>query len=158
LLPQAGQVFHNYYRLTGQADRIRDLYARLDQHEKSRAAYQLERSNVTVDDTLIPHGLSAPELDALLRTLLANPDIITADLGRKELKLFVQQRLYLLCIRTRPGWHHLPHKHRDQTTINGLVKSVHLPGRVLIFAPSGSFRVIARKLSQVPGARILSRR
>ena len=83
---------------------------------------------------------------------------IAADLGRKELRHFVRQKLYLLCIRLRPQWHRLPNASREQATVNRLVKAVRLPGRVLIFAPSGSFRAVARKLGKLPGARILSRR
>jgi Zn-dependent protease with chaperone function len=157
LLPQATNYFHGYYRQTGQSDRIRELYARLDRHEKATAASQQERSNVTAADNLIPHGLSEAELATLLQTLKADPDLIVADLGRKELRYFVRQKLFLLCVRIRPAWHRLPDGSREQAAVNRLVKTVRLPGRVLIIAPSGSFRGVARKLRQVPGARILSR-
>jgi Zn-dependent protease with chaperone function len=158
LLPQAADCFHRYYRMTGQSGRIRELYARMDRHEKSIVASRLERSNATAADKFIPHDLSEAELTTLRETLAAEPDLIAADLGRKELRHFVRQKLYLLCIHLRPRWHRLPNASREQTIINRLVKAVRLPGRVLIFARSGSFRAVARKLGRIPGARILSRR
>src|SRR6266581_564210 len=158
LLPQAADCFHRYYRMTGQSERIRELHARMDRYEKSIVASRLERSNATAADELIPHDLSEAELTTLWQTLATEPHLIAADLGRKELRHFVRQKLYLLCIRLRPQWHRLPNASREQATVNRLVKAVRLPGRVLIFAPSGSFRAVARKLGRIPGARILSRR
>ena len=38
LLPQAANSLHAHYRLAGQSDRIRELYARLDRHEQSLRA------------------------------------------------------------------------------------------------------------------------
>lgn len=157
LLPKAMPVLHAYYQSTGQADRIRELYVRMDRHDKAAAASREERSNVTAADTFIPHELSGPEIASLHEMLAADSDVIAAYLGRKELKHFARQKLFLLCIRIRPAWHRMPDGDREQKTINRLVKAVRLPGRVLIFAPSGNFRAVARKLSKVPGARIFTR-
>jgi Zn-dependent protease with chaperone function len=157
LLPQASDAFHNYYRQSGQSERLREFYARLDRHEKAIAASRAERSNITAADTFIPHDLSQAELTALRETLAANPEIIAADLGRKELRHFARQKLFLLCIRIRPAWHRMPSGSRQQEVVNQLVKQARLPGRVLIFAPSGNFRRIARKLATVSGARVFSR-
>lgn len=157
LLPKAMPALHAYYQSTGQADRIRELYVRMDRYEKCAAASREERSNITAADTFIPHELSGPEIAALHEMLAADDNVIAADLGRKELRHFSRQKLFLLCVRIRPAWHRMPDGEREQKTINQLVKAARLPGRVLIFAPSGNFRAIARKLSKVPGTRIFSR-
>jgi hypothetical protein len=158
LLPQAAGSFHAYYRLTGQPERLRELSVRLDRHEKSLAASRLERSQISAADPLIPHGLSPTDLDALRLAIEAEPDVIEAHLGRKELRHFIEQKLYLLCIRLRPAWHRLPKPDKEQLAIQRLVKTVRLPGRVFIFAPSGSFRRLGRNLARLPGSCLFSRR
>jgi hypothetical protein len=157
LLPQAAQILHAYYQRQGRADRIRQLYARVDQFEKSVQASRLERQNVSASDTFLPHELGPEHLNPLRDVLASHGEIASAALARKELKYFAAQRLYLLCIRLRPAWHHLPNRAREQAAVAQLVKSVKLPGRVLIFAPRGIFRGIARKLRPLSGAAIYKR-
>ncbi len=157
LLPQAVRPLHAYYQSSGQADRIKELYARMDRHEKSMTASRDERSNITAADTLMPHGLSETELAALLEIIAAESEVVGAYLGRKELKYFVRQKLFLLCVQVRPAWHRLPDAERGQRVINRLIKTVRVPGRVLIFTTTGNFRGVARKLRAVEGAGIFLR-
>jgi hypothetical protein len=127
----------------------------MDLHEKALAGSRLEQTNVTAADNFLPHDLSEAELEALRCTLKAQVDVVAARLGRKELKYFAKQKLYLLCIRIRPRWHRLPSADRERFAVNQLIKATKLPGRVLIFTASGSFRGVARKLSRVSGTGIL---
>ncbi len=64
-LPNAANALHGYFKRHGQADQIRELYARLDQHEKSVRAGAEERQNVSASDTLIAHDLDAGQLGHL---------------------------------------------------------------------------------------------
>ena len=157
LLPEAADQLHAFFRQSGQSGRIRELYARLDRHEKTMVESRRERSQLTSSDTLIPHELSAGELKALLETLAADPDLVAAHLGRKNLLHLAHQRLFLLCIHVRPAWHRLPGGDREQTAVNRMFKAIRLPGRVMVFAPTGSYRAIARKLRQVPGAEVFKK-
>lgn len=157
LLPKAAQVLHLYYQRLGRADRIRELYARLDQFEKSMQASRQERQNVSASDTFLAHELGAEHLESLRGVLASHGDIATASMARKKLKYFAKQRLYLLCIQLRPAWHRVPNGAREQAVVAQLTKTVKLPGRVLIFAPHGSFRSIARKVCHLPDATIYKR-
>jgi Zn-dependent protease with chaperone function len=157
LLPQAAPILQAYYQRQGRADLIRQLYARLDQFEKSVQASRQERQNVSASDTFLPHELGLEHLQPLRELLASHAEIASASLARKELKYFAAQRLYLLCIQLRPAWHRLPNRAREQAVVAQLVKTVHLPGRVLIFAPRGSYRGIARKLRALPGTAIYKR-
>jgi Zn-dependent protease with chaperone function len=157
LLPQAVQALHAYYQSSGQPDRIKELYARMDRYEKAIKASREERSNITAADKLIPHELSEAELTSLRDVIATDPEIVAVDLGRKELQYFVKQKLFLLCVRVRPAWHRLPDSERQQRAVNRLIKTVRVPGRVFIFAPSGNFRGVAKKLRHVEGARIFTR-
>jgi hypothetical protein len=113
------------------------------------AASRAERSSVSASDPLIPHSLSPDELAALREALSSEPGLSLAELARKDLKHFPDQKLFLLCVRARRRWHGLADSDAEQALASRLSKRVHLPGRVLIFAPHGSFRALARKLRTV---------
>lgn len=157
VLPQAANILHAYYRRLGRADSIGRLYARLDAFEKTAQASRQERQNVSAADTFLPHELGQEHLGPLRNLLAAHRHVATALVARKSLKYFAGQRLYLLCFRLQPAWHHLPNRAREEAVVAQLVKAVKLPGRVLVFAPRGSFRAIARKLRRVPGAVVYRR-
>jgi Zn-dependent protease with chaperone function len=153
-VPQACALLRDYYRRTGRHEKLREIDVRLDRYEKDLEASRLERREVSARDTLLPHDLSAADLEDLRRTLAAEPRLARAALGRKELRYFPKQRLFLLCVRRRSAWHRLPSRDRDQELVQRLMHRVHLPGRVLVFAPRGAFRALARKLARVPGSEI----
>jgi Zn-dependent protease with chaperone function len=157
LLPQAMALFHSYYRETGQPDRLRELYARMDNYEKNAAASRRECTGVSAGDTFLPHGLSDGQCLTLQKALAAEKDIIGADLARKQLRHSTGQQFYLLCIRIRPEWYFLVSPARQQEVINRLVKTVQLAGRLLIVGRSGGFRRVARKVARLPGSRVFSR-
>ncbi len=157
VLPRVANELHAHFRQSGQSDRLRELYARMDRHEKSIVASREERTNVTAADTLVAHELTEAELAALRAVLSAEADVLSANLARKELKHFVKQKLYLLCVRVRPAWHRLPDADRQQAVIGRLTKTVRVPGRVLIFTGAGELRGVARKLRRAPGSLVYTR-
>jgi hypothetical protein len=63
----------------------------------------------------------------------------------------------LLCVRPRKRWFFFTPPEHAQTLVRRLTKTVQLPGRVLVFAPAGGFRPLAKKLAKVPGAAIFNR-
>jgi thioredoxin-like negative regulator of GroEL len=156
-LNAGSQLLHAYFRRTGQTSRLRELEARLDRYERNFAHSRDERRTVTAADTVISHGLDDASLDPLRQLLTANPDIITAHLGQKQLDHFAQQRLFLLCIRVRRAWHRLPDRDRETASINRLMLAAPLPGRVFIFAPARPNAGLARKLGSLPDAEIFRR-
>jgi len=157
LVPHACGVLHAHFRRTGRADKLRETTARLDRYEQDLAASHSERRSVRPSDALIPHGLSPGELAALRDGLAAEPDLVAAELGRKELRYFSNQKLFLLCVHARRAWHRFPNADREQELVNRLSQRLRLPGRMLVFAPNGDFRALARKLAQVSGASVFRR-
>ena len=150
LLPQACELLCEHFRRLGRLDELRKIEARLDRYEKDLAASRAERREVSARDPLIPHELSATELHGLKETLAAEREFARAWLGRKQLRFFPRQKLFLLCVQRRSAWYALPSDARDQALVNRFTQTVRLPGRVLIFTPRGSYRALARKLKRVP--------
>ena len=156
-VPPACSLLHAHYRATGQAARLGELSARLDRHQQALQASNLERRAVSASDTLIPHTLLPDELRRLQESLAAEPELIAADLGQKQLTHFPKQRLFVLCVRARPHWLWLPDRATEERLVARLQQTLALPGRMLICAPRGSFRALSRKLAKLPGAAIFRR-
>lgn len=156
-MPQAYALLHEHYRHSGQAAQLHELDLRMDRHEKALAASQAERREVKSRDTFIAHGLTDPELDALRKELEPELRILRAYLARKELKHFPTQRLFVLCVHSRRAWHGFPNHDLDRALVTRLSQKVRLPGRLIIFAPTGEFRAISRKVERVPDAKIFDR-
>ncbi|MDB6058571.1 MAG: htpX 1 [Verrucomicrobiales bacterium] len=157
LLPDAGDRLHQFYRQTGQAEKIRALYARLDQFEKVMAESRTERSNVTAKDTFVAHGLSESQIRAVCNVLSSEADIVEAHLAQKQMKHLIHQRLYVLAVRVRTSWHRLPNEERQQACVARISKIIEVPGRILIIPSSGPFGALARKIRKVTEARIFVR-
>jgi Zn-dependent protease with chaperone function len=148
-VPHACRILQDYHHRHGRAAKMREIDARMDRYEQQLAASHAERSSVSASDTLLPHGLSASELAALQSVFATEPDLVLAELARKELKHFPDQKLFLLCVRARHRWYGLPDTEVEQGLVSRLTRQLQLPGRVLVFAPRGSFRALARKLRTV---------
>lgn len=156
-VPQACGLLHQYYRLAGEAARLRELDARLDRHEQSLAASQAERREVKASDTFIAHDLTEPELQLVCAELQPELRIVRAYLARKDLKYFPTQRLFVLCVHSRRPWHGFPNSDLDRALVTRLSQKLRVPGRLMVFSPSGSFRALARKVTALPGAEIFRR-
>ena len=153
-IPQACELLYQFHRRCGNADRLRQLDARLDQYEKSLEASRAERNSISASDPLIAHGLEANELTALQKVLAAEPNLASAHLARKELKFFPKQKLFLLCVRSRRPWHGFTNRDHEEQIVRHLSQTVQLPGRLLVFAPHGSYRSLAQRLEKLKHAAI----
>lgn len=157
LVPQACNLLHGFFRRTGRADRVREIEARLDRHEAAAAAAQAELASVTAADPLAPHGLDEAQLEQVRSLLAGQYGIASAYLAQKRMRHNRKQRLFVLCIQGPRAWYRLPNRDVEQAAVNALFGKVRLPGRVLVFAPSGSFSALARKVRAIPTAKIFSR-
>lgn len=154
---QACGLLHQHFRATGQAAQLRELDGRMDRHEKSLAASQAERREVSAKDTFIPHELAEADLQALREVLQPELRVLRAHLARKELKHFPKQRLFVLCLYSRRAWHGLAHQELDRVLVARVSQKLRLPGRLMVCSPDGIYRGLARKLARVPGAEVFFR-
>lgn len=156
LVPKACGLLHGFFRRTGNAERVREIEARLDRHEAAMAASHQELANVTAADTLLPHGLDDAQLGGVRALLAAQHGVARAYLGQKQMRHFKKRRLFVLCLEGKRAWYRPANHGVEQAAVKALFGKVRLPGRVLIIAPSGSFAAIAKKLRAVPNAQIFA--
>jgi hypothetical protein len=156
-VPQACGLLHAHFRRTGRSGRVREIEARLDRHEAAIAASKTERATVTASDTIVAHECDATELEDLRDLLTAESAVTAAFLGRKQMRYFQKQRLFVLCIAMRRSWRRLPNRDLEQAVVRRLFSKIRLPGRVLVFASGSGFAGLARKLRAMPGTQIFQR-
>ena len=157
LMNWAYDALIRYFRQQGQVDRLRETQMEFGRFEAAQAAAMKERSLVTAADTFVPHGLQDDELSALTAILSRRSDLDSAWLARKQLRHFRNQRLYVLVVRTSlKGFLRSSTPEHDRVLVAALVKSVKLAGRILIIAPQGGFRNLARKIMSLPHSRVFA--
>jgi Zn-dependent protease with chaperone function len=156
-VPQACALLHNHYQLLGETAQLRELDARMDRYDKALEASQAERREVSAKDRFMAHGLAEDELQKLREVLAGESEVTRADLARKELAHFPAQRLFVLCVHTRRPWHGFTNHDADRALVNRLLPKIQLPGRLMVFSSSGSFRAISKKLAALPGVEVFRR-
>ena len=134
---------------------MREARLHLSRFESSQAAAAKERSTVTTADTFVHHGLDDDDRESLTNTLAQEPDLASAWLVRKALQHFRKQRLFVLVARSKPtGLFGSSNPDHDRILVARLIARVKLPGRVLIIAPQGGFRPLAKRIMSLPESRI----
>jgi hypothetical protein len=88
-----------YYREAGRDDEADPIRRRLEAHDKDLTRAQAEREKVGRSDKFGPHGLSADDLDKVRRVLFRYPQVRVAWMARKQVKLFVDKPVYVLCVK-----------------------------------------------------------
>lgn len=158
LIPAACEGLINYFQQLGQPDRVGEARLQLSRFESAQAAASKERHVVTASDKFIPHGLSEDELDALTEQLSQQRDYLdSAWLARKELKYFQRQKLFVMVVQSQPtGLFGTTDPENDRRIVSKLIGQVNLPGRVLVIAPQGNFRRLARRIRGLPGSQVYS--
>jgi Zn-dependent protease with chaperone function len=154
---RASVALEQHYRVTGRADRLRDVRATLDRYEEESEKGRRERSAVGPNDRLLHHDLDENQL-SLLRNLLAwHPDCASAWLVRKDLRYFPLRPLFILCVQCRSGRWLAAQPERERALVQRLIPRVELSGQVLVLGRNGSFRRLAARVRKSPGAEVFRR-
>jgi hypothetical protein len=143
-----------HYQQLGQLEKVQGLLAYMSRFESAQAAASKERSAVSASDEFLPHELTDQELENLKKWFTQEVELDSAWLARKKLQHFPKKRLFVLVVRTRPGMFGWSNPEHDRALVTRLIVNVKLPGRVLIVAPQGGFRALAKKVMSRGDARI----
>jgi hypothetical protein len=146
---------------------LRDYYARQDDMPRARHWHEQhlerasllqharqERSRWLLADTIVPHGLGAEALAALLAQLRAIPQLRRAYLVRKVTRHFADVPMHVLGFQTSPWWA-LRSKATAAAVQEQILARAHFPGEAFVVNVEGRNREFAGKLRRVRGSRIL---
>ncbi|MEQ9406575.1 MAG: M48 family metalloprotease [Fuerstiella sp.] len=141
----AGAVLERHLSTRGMQAQVRQLRHQLDQFEKARTEAEKERTDIRRSDVFLPHGLSDPDLRKVQAALLKQTHCEQAWLVQKDVRLFPEERLYVLCVDSRKSAGGLRVERNDRM-ITSLMLSVEVPGRLFVVNPTGEFRTVAKRL------------
>jgi hypothetical protein len=150
LIPEACGTLAQHFQANGQETQLHEIRATLRRYHAAQAAAQQERSVVSVKDTFAPADLEASDQVELHEVLSRDPDLAEAYVVRKRLKHFTHQPLFILRVRSKPGYFGRTSADLDEAIVARLIPQVRLPGRVLIVSPHRGFRALARKIMSLP--------
>jgi Zn-dependent protease with chaperone function len=124
-----------YYRDAGRDDEADPIRRRLEEHERDLTRAQAERTKVRRGDRFVPHGLGAEDLDKVRRALNRFPQVRAAWMARKQVKLFADKPVYVLCVR-RNAWV-MEEGKRDKYLAAAIGSDIHLPCAVVVYRRTG---------------------
>lgn len=150
LVLPACDALAEFYQSTGQTAKLEEVHRQLSHFQTANDPSYRETENVSATDEFTNHDLSRDQVADLQRLLAADSALASAWLARKVLSHPAQRPLYVLCVRTETGLFGRSSGARDAALIGRLIPLLKLPGRVLVIAPQGSFRAVARRIMALP--------
>jgi hypothetical protein len=147
----ASFLLADFWEKHGEPDRARALREKGQQALAGLQAAQEERDKLNKSDKMIPHGLSAEAVAALVAQLRRHKEVKGAYLVRKELQRFAEHPLYVLVVKL--PWHK-GEKHHRQVQAR-LVQETEFPGETFVVSLALLPSAMRTRIKAVPGAKIL---
>jgi hypothetical protein len=91
-------LLYGLYERTGRHELTRALTRRYDEHSDQLALAQQERERVTNDDAVLPHELSAEQIEVIRKQLLGKKGLDGVWIARKAVRYFPEKPCYLVAI------------------------------------------------------------
>jgi hypothetical protein len=144
-----------YWSRQGRPEEVLAARSRNRAWEQDAAAAGLERSEVTLQDELLPHGLDGAELARLCETLARFPEIREAWLAKKFVRQFPEDPFFVLAVLAGSRW-----KPRNGSQVRKLAETVlpqlGLHGTVML-VDQLTQKPLARHVRRVPRSRVYRR-
>ena len=149
------------------AELLRDFYWRRGEKESARRWHEraakiaqvhyeadLERKEVRDSDSLLPHGLKAQDLSAVVAQLRTIEGLRSAWLVRKAVQHFADRPVFLLSYTCTPMFA-LKSDAKTQRIQHKLTKEVSFPGQTFVVCAEGRTKSFRLVMDRMPGARIV---
>jgi hypothetical protein len=148
----ASEALRDYRWRKGDKAAAYAWHDKVEHHETSNEQAQAERSRLTLRDPIVPHGLAAEQIAAIV-TQLREIGIYRAWLVRRVLKHLPEQPQLVLGFRaTRPfGWHTRARAEHQQKMI---LSRVAFPHDVMVVPVDGDNVNFQRRFAKVKGSRL----
>jgi hypothetical protein len=157
LTQQGCNLMYAHFNRTGQKDKLRPLEHRVDQFQELAAQAQRERSQISADDRFIPHALDNGQTAALAAAFAIEPDIVTAGVARKNVRIFPNSPCYVMALRLRVSMFKLRTSSADQQLVQRVIQKIRLPGCYLVFVADKNRKTLGESIFEVSGAEVYHR-
>lgn len=146
-----------YHDRHGNAEAIRDLKRRADEHESIMGRAVRERFNASPNDRFDPSDLSELELAAARKAIAAVPEVREAWLVRRHPREMPEWKSYVLIVKLKFPAFRLVSEKRKLQPLQQLADSIEVGGHLVVFNDESNHKRIARKIRAIPGSQVFSR-
>lgn len=154
---QALGFLEHYYTRTGQVDKLNEIAHRADEHDRFKAAVDLERQKIEVKDNFVSCGLSQEEIQKLIPLFEKEDDLFQVYLVRKETELLQDVPMFVLCLVVKPPAMSFRKEEAGLEIANRLYQEIELDGTKHLFIHEKEMKKVGKKIMQVPEALIYER-
>jgi hypothetical protein len=145
----AFDLLYRYYRRSGKPERMRELEKRYDEHQETLRFAEAERQSAYINDTFLPHGLDALQVEDLRGQLQTYTEINRVYLVRKEVAFFQQKPFYVMVVELAGSGFDVGGT-GEQRFVDRLAEQLRLSGQTLIFTPTGQMEAVGRIIRLEP--------
>jgi Zn-dependent protease with chaperone function len=145
---------YDYLSANDREAEAQDIYARAVEREALEEKARAERSSVSTQDRLVPHGLSMAQVGEIRDQLRQHWQVEDAYLVRKELTYLAQQPMWFLGLSRQPGDSELS----DAAFLEQLLASTPFPAGILVAILTPDHAALRKAIRKVPDALIYNRR
>jgi hypothetical protein len=142
----------------GDAEAIRELKRRADEHEALMAEAVAERAGATTGDSFDPHALTADELAAIREAAGEVAELREAWLARRHVRRLPRWKSYVMIVKLRFPFFRLVTENSRQRVLQRIADRIEVDGHLLVLAESSGTRPVARMIKALPDARVFSRK
>jgi hypothetical protein len=152
LTPDGCNLLYAHFIRTGQRDKLRSLEERVDRFQEQAALARQERSNVSTYDTFIAHELTPGQLASLHQLFTSEPEIGSAAVVRKLVRLFPQNPAFVVALRLKVSWWKPRGSAANQNLVQRVLQKLDLPGQFLVFVDEQDLKSLAKKIFALPNS------
>ncbi|HEV7903996.1 MAG TPA: hypothetical protein VGO96_09155, partial [Pyrinomonadaceae bacterium] len=154
LIP-ACQVLFQHFTAQGQPEQAERYREQAQKYFEKLEGAQPERATVYSPKELVPHEVAPEEVSQLGEQLSQFPQIKTAYLAQKKLKVLPEKPLYVLGVVPRVPWYQLNHDKANRKLIAEIAAQIAFPGETLIVALAGDNKKYLKAFRKLEGSQIL---
>ncbi|MEO8139158.1 MAG: M48 family metallopeptidase [Gemmatimonadota bacterium] len=148
-------VLMRYYEGRGEAERVEQYRTVGLTRERLLKNAEQERRFLTKKATLVVHGWEDTQVASLVTQLAKIPGVGEAWLARRVVTFMVDRPCYVLFVLPRTPWWMRHDRKRAGKLVQAVAQQVACPEPLQIFHLAGPLRPLRKRLTKIPGARIV---
>ena len=147
----------SYHDRRGNAEAIRELKARADQHDAKVERAMIERNTLAAGDNFEPHGCTPEQIASHVKVLAAHPEVQEAWLVKKRTRHFPEWPHFVLVVRIKFPALKFASDNAVSSLLQTLANSIDIDAYLLVVNDEGANKSAAKQIKNIPGSAIYVR-
>jgi Zn-dependent protease with chaperone function len=153
-VPTGCEMIYSFLRERERTEEAEAYRQRLFKHFDTVELAQNERNVYKDGDDLLPHGLTAEQVEALRAQLRQYERVKAAYVARKYVEHFTNKPVYVLAVETETRWYKRGSAEADAALLMTFSQRMEMPGESFFVILNSNFRKTRKKLATMDGALI----